>query len=146
MEQAWNSVAMPAPWRASWSGSATASAHPAPLRRKSRWCGSSGRLTDRTAVAGRSRSAWAGRPAATDRVSASASASTCQAPPPQQVETLLAVTIKDRASGQAVWEGRASFAVKASSPLATTQLGAAKLAEALFRGFPGRSGETIEVK
>jgi hypothetical protein len=67
-------------------------------------------------------------------------------PPPEQVETQLAVTIKDRASGQALWEGRASFAVKASSPLATTQLGAAKLAEALFRGFPGRSGETIEVK
>ncbi len=67
-------------------------------------------------------------------------------PPPEQVETLLAVTIKDRASGQALWEGRSSFTVKASSPLATTQLAAAKLAEALFRGFPGRSGETIEVR
>ena len=67
-------------------------------------------------------------------------------PPPERVETQLAVTIKDRASGQALWEGRASFAVKASSPLATTQLAAAKLAEALFRGFPGRSGETIEVR
>ena len=67
-------------------------------------------------------------------------------PPPERVETLLAVTIKDRASGQALWEGRASFAVKASSPLATTQLAAAKLAEALFRGFPGQSGETIEVR
>ena len=67
-------------------------------------------------------------------------------PPPEQVQTLLAVTIKDRASGQALWEGRANFTVKASSPLATTQLGAAKLAEALFRGFPGRSGETIEVR
>ena len=67
-------------------------------------------------------------------------------PPPEQVETLLAVTIKDRASGQAMWEGRASFTVKASSPLASTQLGAAKLAEALFRGFPGQSGETIEVR
>ena len=67
-------------------------------------------------------------------------------PPSQQVETLLAVTIKDRASGQALWEGRSSFTVKASSPLATTQLAAAKLAEALFRGFPGRSGETIEVR
>lgn len=67
-------------------------------------------------------------------------------PPPERVETLLAVTIKDRASGQALWEGRANFTVKASSPLATTQLAAAKLAEALFRGFPGRSGETIEVR
>ena len=67
-------------------------------------------------------------------------------PPPQQVETLLGVTIKERASGKALWEGKASFTVRASSPLAGTQLGAAKLAEALFKGFPGSSGETIQVK
>jgi hypothetical protein len=67
-------------------------------------------------------------------------------PPPEQVETLLGVTIKDRASGKALWEGKASFTVSAKSPLATTQLGAAKLAEALFQGFPGQSGETIQVK
>lgn len=67
-------------------------------------------------------------------------------PPPEQVETLLGVTIKERASGRALWEGKASFTVRASSPLATTQLGAAKLAEALFGGFPGTSGETIRVK
>jgi hypothetical protein len=67
-------------------------------------------------------------------------------PPPQQVETLLGVTIKDRASGKALWEGKATFTVRAASPLASTQLGAAKLAEALFKGFPGSSGETIQVK
>lgn len=67
-------------------------------------------------------------------------------PPPEQVETLLAVTIRDRASGKALWEGKASFTVRAASPLANTQLGAAKLAEALFKGFPGTSGETILVK
>ena len=67
-------------------------------------------------------------------------------PPPQQVETLLGVTIKDRASGKTLWEGRATFAVAATSPLASTQLGAAKLAEALFKGFPGSSGETIRVQ
>lgn len=67
-------------------------------------------------------------------------------PPPEQVETLLGVTIKDRASGEALWEGRATFTVRASSPLAQTQLGAPKLAEALFKGFPGQSGETIQVK
>ena len=66
--------------------------------------------------------------------------------PAAQVETTLGVIIKDRASGQALWEGRASFAVRASSPLASTTLGAGKLAEALFQGFPGQSGETIEVK
>ena len=67
-------------------------------------------------------------------------------PPPEQVETLLGVTIKDRASGKALWEGKATFVVRATSPLATTQLGAAKLAEALFKGFPGSSGETIQVQ
>ncbi len=67
-------------------------------------------------------------------------------PPPETVETRLFVTIRDRASGQALWEGRASFSARASSPLAQTQLGAARLAEALFRGFPGTSGETILVK
>jgi hypothetical protein len=67
-------------------------------------------------------------------------------PPPEQVETLLGVTIKQRTTGKALWEGKASFAVRAASPLATTQLGAAKLAEALFKGFPGASGETIRVQ
>jgi hypothetical protein len=67
-------------------------------------------------------------------------------PPPEQVETRLSVTIKNRQTGKALWEGRASFAVKASSPLAGTQLGAAKMTEALFKDFPGTSGETIQVK
>ena len=66
--------------------------------------------------------------------------------PAEQVQTELGVIIKDRTSGAALWEGRASFAVNATSPLAGTQLGAAKIAEALFAGFPGTSGETIEVK
>jgi len=67
-------------------------------------------------------------------------------PPPEQVETRLSVTIRERASGKALWEGKASFTVDARSPVAQTPLGAAKLAEALFRGFPGTSGETILVK
>jgi hypothetical protein len=67
-------------------------------------------------------------------------------PPPEQVETLLAVTIRERAGGKVLWEGRASFTVRAASPLANTELGAAKLAEALFKGFPGVSGETIRVE
>ena len=67
-------------------------------------------------------------------------------PPTELVETQLSVTIKDRASGKALWEGKATFTVRATSPLATTQLGAAKLAEALFKGFPGSSGETIQVR
>ena len=71
---------------------------------------------------------------------------TLSGPPPETVETRLAVTIRNRASGQSLWEGRASFSVRASSPLAQTQLGAAKLAEALFRDFPGASGETVLVQ
>ncbi|SFF94918.1 protein of unknown function [Novosphingobium sp. CF614] len=67
-------------------------------------------------------------------------------PPPEQVATRLAVTIRDRASGRPLWEGRAMFAVRADSPMAQTALGAAKMAEALFKGFPGESGETILVK
>lgn len=62
------------------------------------------------------------------------------------VETQLAVSIRDRASGRSLWEGRASFSARASAPASQTQLGAARLAEALFRGFPGESGETILVQ
>lgn len=67
-------------------------------------------------------------------------------PPPQQTATELSVTIRDRASGNALWEGRARFVVRSDSPMAETALGAAKLTEALFKGFPGTSGETIEVR
>ncbi len=66
--------------------------------------------------------------------------------PAAQVETDLAVSIRSRASGATLWEGRASFTVSAKSPLATTALAAPKMSEALFAGFPGQSGETIEVK
>lgn len=66
--------------------------------------------------------------------------------PSQQVQTELGVMIKDRTTRQTLWEGRASFTVDGRSPLASTDLAAAKMAEALFKGFPGQSGETIEVK
>jgi len=66
--------------------------------------------------------------------------------PAEQVRTEIGVIIRHRASAAALWEGRASFAVRAGSPLADTPLGAARMAEALFKGFPGQSGETIAVK
>lgn len=66
-------------------------------------------------------------------------------PPPEQVTTEMQVMIRDRATGATLWEGRASFTVRADAPLAQTQLGAAKMASALFQGFPGRNGETIAV-
>jgi hypothetical protein len=66
--------------------------------------------------------------------------------PKDQVATTMSVMIRDRANGQSLWEGRAQFAVRADAPLAQTSLGAAKMAQALFQDFPGRSGETITVK
>jgi hypothetical protein len=66
--------------------------------------------------------------------------------PGEQVSTRLSVAIRERGAEVPLWEGRADFTVRASSPLAQTQLGAPKLAEALFSGFPGNSGETIAVK
>ncbi|HEX4848873.1 MAG TPA: DUF4136 domain-containing protein [Novosphingobium sp.] len=66
--------------------------------------------------------------------------------PKPQVTTELAVAIRDRASGAVLWEGRASFTVSTSSPLADTALAAPKVSAALFTNFPGTSGETIEVK
>ncbi|WP_066557646.1 DUF4136 domain-containing protein [Croceicoccus bisphenolivorans] len=66
--------------------------------------------------------------------------------PPEQVATELAVVIRQRLTGEPLWEGRATFTVKASSPLAETQLAAPRLAEAMFVDFPGVSGETYEVK
>lgn len=66
--------------------------------------------------------------------------------PDEQVTTQMRVMIRERSTGRTVWEGRASFTVRAGSPLAQTQLGAARMAEALFRDFPGNSGETVEIK
>ncbi|WP_260929041.1 DUF4136 domain-containing protein [Novosphingobium sp. 9] len=66
--------------------------------------------------------------------------------PKPAVATRLHVFIRQNADGPTVWEGRASFVVRGDSPLATTSLGAAKMAQALLKGFPGNSGETIEVK
>lgn len=57
----------------------------------------------------------------------------------------LSVRITDRASGSTIWEGRAQLdgavGEKEASPAAT----ATKLAHALFKGFPGESGRTINV-
>ncbi|WP_260581633.1 DUF4136 domain-containing protein [Sphingopyxis sp. PET50] len=57
----------------------------------------------------------------------------------------LSVRIDDAASGNALWEGRALAAVPAKAPAAQPSLAAAKLAEALFKDFPGESGRTISV-
>ncbi|WP_174285059.1 DUF4136 domain-containing protein [Sphingomonas bacterium] len=60
--------------------------------------------------------------------------------------TQLDVTIKRRADQSAVWEGHAHGAADMSTMAATTSAMADKLASAMFAGFPGESGRTIEVK
>lgn len=60
------------------------------------------------------------------------------------VDTELSVRIKDKATGAALWEGRANL--QTSRRAADDPETAARLAHALFAGFPGKSGETIEVK
>jgi Domain of unknown function (DUF4136) len=63
----------------------------------------------------------------------------------EQIVTKLSVRIKNRADGTAVWEGRAQTEAPSRAPAAQPGLAAEKLAAALFKGFPGVSGETITV-
>ena len=60
--------------------------------------------------------------------------------------TEMAVTIKRSIDQSPVWEGRAQTFADARKPDATSQIQAEKLARALFAGFPGESGRTIQVK
>ncbi len=64
----------------------------------------------------------------------------------EEVVTELGVTIRDKASGRALWEGRANFEVDTNSPLADARANADAVAYALFREFPGNSGETVAVE
>jgi len=63
-----------------------------------------------------------------------------------QVGTRLQVMIRPSVGGDALWEGRANFTASANSDYADRRAAAERLADALFAGFPGRSGETIEVE
>lgn len=67
-------------------------------------------------------------------------------PPKGLVTTELAVQLRRRADGAAIWEGRASTSAREGSPAAQPGLAAAKLASALLGGYPGESGRTITVK
>jgi hypothetical protein len=66
--------------------------------------------------------------------------------PAEQIDTQLHVMIRPAPGGNALWEGRARFSATANSQFADQRAAAGKLADALFSGFPGRSGETIEVR
>ena len=67
-------------------------------------------------------------------------------PPKPVVTTTLNVQVRRRADDQAVWEGRAITQAKDGTPAAQPGVAAAKLAAALFTGYPGKSGESITVK
>lgn len=66
--------------------------------------------------------------------------------PKDQIVSRLSVQIRDRKTSEAVWEGRAETMVKEGAPAAQPGIAAAKLANALFRDYPGPSGQTITVK
>jgi hypothetical protein len=65
--------------------------------------------------------------------------------PRETVVTKLSVRLKARADGMPFWEGRAETSAASGAPAAQPGIASAKLANALFRGFPGKSGETIVV-
>ena len=59
------------------------------------------------------------------------------------LSTRLEARIRDKATGAVLWEGRADIATREGDRKWTDQAIAARLAEALFAGFPGKNGETI---
>lgn len=61
------------------------------------------------------------------------------------VGTMLQVSIKRRSDGTVFWEGRAETEARAEDPLADRRNAVERLADALFRDFPGESGRTISV-
>lgn len=62
-----------------------------------------------------------------------------------QLQTTLAVRIVRRSDQVVIWEGTAVQIAKVGSPAAQPGIAASKLATALFKDFPGVSGETIRI-
>lgn len=67
-------------------------------------------------------------------------------PPAGEIRMQMAVSIRPAGGGDAIWEGRAGFTATDNSEYADAPAAAARLATALFKDFPGNSGETIEVE
>jgi hypothetical protein len=66
--------------------------------------------------------------------------------PHEMVMTTLQVRIKRRSDGTIFWEGRSSGVARPDRPEGQSSAIAARLADALFRDFPGESGRTISVR
>lgn len=64
----------------------------------------------------------------------------------ETLDTQMGVMVRDKNTGETYWEGRAQFSVSPDSRFADSQNNAAAVADALFRGFPGNNGETIEIE
>ncbi|UAK25335.1 DUF4136 domain-containing protein [Sphingomonas nostoxanthinifaciens] len=62
------------------------------------------------------------------------------------VVTKMVVQIKRRSDATVIWEGRAETAAPVASADAQPTAAVTRLAAALFKGFPGVSGDTITVK
>jgi hypothetical protein len=60
------------------------------------------------------------------------------------IETRLETRIRDRASGEVLWEGRAAILTRDGDEDWSDDASAARLARALFAGFPARTGEARE--
>jgi hypothetical protein len=66
--------------------------------------------------------------------------------PKARILTELSVRITRRGDDLVIWEGKAVQESSAGTPAAQPGIAASKLAEALFKDFPGKSGETITVR
>jgi len=62
------------------------------------------------------------------------------------IGTEMSVQIRRRSDGTVIWEGRAQTEADERAPAAQPDQAAAKLAHALFLGFPGESGRSITVR
>jgi hypothetical protein len=66
--------------------------------------------------------------------------------PKPTVTTQLRVQIRRANDDKTIWEGRAETSAKEGSPEAQPGAMSARLAEALFRDYPGASGQTVTVQ
>jgi hypothetical protein len=66
--------------------------------------------------------------------------------PREVIVSTLVVQIHRRSDGTVIWEGHARTAADETSPDAVAGNTAARMAHALFLGFPGETGRTISVK
>lgn len=62
------------------------------------------------------------------------------------ITSQLSVTITNRETASTIWEGRAQLDGAVGSEETNPSVIAARLARALFKGFPGESGRTITVQ